>query len=72
VYTKNAIIEAVFTVDGFAAGTWTLVRAKAETVLRVAPFARLAPKDRAAVVAEGQDLLRFLAPDANSSGVRFV
>jgi hypothetical protein len=72
VYTKNAIVEAVFTVDGFAAGTWTLVRAKAETVLRVAPFARLAPKDRAAVVAEGQDLLRFLAPDAKSSGVRFV
>src|SRR5438874_5247269 len=41
VYTKNAIVEAVFTVDGFAAGTWGLVRTKGEAILRVAPFARL-------------------------------
>jgi len=72
VYTKNAIVEAVVMVDGFAAGTWTLVRAKDEAVLRVSPFARLAPKDRAAVEAEGHDLLAFLAPDVKNIGVRFA
>ena len=72
VYTKNAIVEAVVMVDGFAAGTWIVARAKAEAVLRIAPFARLAPKDRVAVETEGRDLLRFLAPDAKNSAVRFV
>src|SRR5437867_10236670 len=38
VYSKNAIVEAVVMLDGFAAGTWTLARAKEEAVLRVTPF----------------------------------
>jgi hypothetical protein len=70
VYTKNAIVEAVVTVDGFAAGTWSLDRAKNEAVLRVAPFARLAPRDRVAVETEADALLAFLAPDATTVGVR--
>lgn len=72
VYTKNAIVEAVVMVDGFAAGTWRLDRAKNEAVLAVAPFARLAHRDRRAVEAEGQALLSFLASDANTVGVRFL
>ncbi|MDQ2914805.1 MAG: winged helix DNA-binding domain-containing protein [Chloroflexota bacterium] len=72
VYTKNAIVEAVVMVDGFAAATWGLVRAKDEVVLRVAPFARLTSRDRAAVEAEGEDLLRFLAPDTTTFGIRFL
>jgi hypothetical protein len=72
VYTKNAIVEAVVMVDGFAAGTWRLDRAKDGAVLAVAPFARLAPRDRRAVEAEGQNLLSFLAPDANIVRVRFL
>lgn len=70
VYTKNAIVEAVVTVDGFAAGTWSLVRAKNEAVLRVSPFARLSAKDRVAVETEADALLGFLAPDATTVGVR--
>jgi winged helix DNA-binding protein len=72
VYTKNAIVEAVVMVDGFAAGTWGLVRAKDEAVLRVAPFVRLAAMERVTVEAEGQDLVRFLAPDAKTFGVRLA
>jgi hypothetical protein len=72
VYSKNAIVEAVVTVDGFAAGTWSLVRAKNEAVLRVSPFARLAPRDRVAIEAEGDALLGFLAPEAKAAGVRFA
>jgi hypothetical protein len=70
VYAKNAIVEAVVTVDGFAAGTWGLVRAKNEAVLQVAPFARLRPKDRVAVETEADALLAFLAPAATTVGVR--
>jgi Winged helix DNA-binding domain len=72
VYSKNAIVEAVVMVDGFAAGTWSLVRAKNDAVLRIAPFARIAPRDRVAVEAEGETLLQFLAPDATVAGVRFA
>jgi len=72
VYSKNAIVEAVVTVDGFAAGTWSLVRAKTEAVLRVSPFARLAPRDRAAIETEGRALIAFLAPEATAAGVRFA
>jgi hypothetical protein len=72
VYTKNAIVEAVVLVDGFAAGTWRFVRARDEAVIEVAPFARLAPRDRVAVEKEGRDLISFLAPDAKTAGVRFA
>ena len=70
VYSKNAIIEAVFLVDGFAAGTWGLRRAKSEALLVVSPFGRLSPKDRAAVRDEAEVLARFLVPDATTIGVR--
>jgi len=72
IYSKNGIIEAVVLVDGFAAGTWGLVRTRNEAVLRVSAFARLAARERVAVDAEGDALLQFLAPDATIAGVRFV
>ena len=72
IYSKNGIIEAVVLVDGFAAGTWGLVRTRNEAVLRVSAFARLAARERVAVDAEGDALLQFLAPDATVAGVRFV
>jgi hypothetical protein len=72
VYSKNAIIEAVFIIDGYAAGTWGLDRGKREAVLRCAPFARLSARDRAAIEDEGERLTRFLAPDAGATGVRFT
>jgi hypothetical protein len=70
IYAKNGIIEAVVLVDGFAAGTWGLEPSKMEVLLRVVPFARLAPRDRTAVIDEGERLARFLAPDAKTTGVR--
>jgi len=70
IYAKNGIIEAVVLVDGFAAGTWGLEPSKTEALLRVVPFARLAPRDRTAVIDEGERLARFLAPDAKTTGAR--
>ena len=71
VYSKNAIIEAVVLVDGFAAGTWAVERTKRDAVLRVAPFRRMVASERAAVEGEGEGLLAFLAGEATARGVRF-
>ena len=70
VYSKNAIIEAVFLVDGWAAGTWVLATTKSDAVVRIRPFGPLAPAARAAAVEEGEALARFMAPDAKTHGAR--
>ena len=70
VYSKNAIIEAVFLVDGWAAGTWALTRTKSDSVVRIRPFGPLAPAVRTAAVEEGEALARFMTPDAKTHGAR--
>ena len=72
IYSNNAIIEAVLLVDGAVEGIWALERTKGEAILRIKPFAKLAPKDRAEAAAEGERLARFMAPDATVHGVRFT
>jgi len=72
VYSKNAIIEAVFLVDGLAAGTWSLEMTKADAVLRIVPFGTLARGDRTAALAEAETLARFMAPEAKTHGARVV
>ena len=70
IYSKNGIIEATFLVDGFVAGTWSVVRTKRDAVIALHPFARLAPADRTAALAEAERLARFAVPDANVHGAR--
>jgi hypothetical protein len=70
VYSKNAIIEAVFLVDGLAAGTWSLETTRADAVLRIVPFGTLARSDRTAALAEAETLARFMAPEAKTHGAR--
>lgn len=72
VYSKNAIIEAVFLVDGLASGTWSLVTTKAEAVVSIRPFGTLGRADRAATIDEGERLARFMAPDAQTRGARIA
>jgi hypothetical protein len=72
VYSKNAIIEAVFLVDGLAAGTWSLETTRADAVLRIRPFRTLARGDRAAALTEGKKLARFMAPEAKTHGARIA
>ena len=71
IYSNNAIIEAVLLVDGAVEGIWGLERTKSDAILRVKPFAKLAPKHRAEAAAEGERLARFMAPEAKVHGVRF-
>jgi hypothetical protein len=70
VYSKNAIVEAVFLVDGLAAGTWSLTTTKGDAVVRIQPFGTLARSDRAAAIVEGEAVARFMAPDAKVHGAR--
>ena len=58
-------------VDGFAAARWKLDAERTRATLRVEPFGRLAPADRAAVSQEGERLAAFLAPEAEGRSVRF-
>jgi hypothetical protein len=69
-YSKNGIIEASLLVDGFVAGMWTLERRNADAVVHIHPFAKLAPRDRTAALAEGEQLARFMSPEAKIHGAK--
>jgi hypothetical protein len=59
-------------VDGFLAGAWRLRREGAAATLVVGPQRPLPAGDRAAVEAEADRLLAFLAADAQTKQVRFT
>ncbi len=73
-YKKQVIFSAevwtTFLVDGFVAGRWTIAVRQKEAVLELRPFAKLARADRAALIDEGERLVRFYAPESRSHGVR--
>lgn len=68
---KNLRVPAVFLVDGFAAGGWSLTATKTRATLTAVPFGALAKGAKDALVAEGEALLRFVAPEAKTVGVAF-
>jgi hypothetical protein len=59
-----------FLVDGLVAGVWSTVVTRGAAVLTVTPFARLPRAVSAAVVAEGEALVRFAEPAAKTHAVR--
>jgi hypothetical protein len=59
-----------FLVDGFAAGTWKIVRQRGAATLNVDPFEPLSGRDAAAVSEEGARLLAFLSPGVESLDAR--
>jgi hypothetical protein len=73
-FRKHVIFSAevwqTYLVDGFVAGRWTIAVRPKEAILELKPFKPLARGDRAALVAEGESLVRFYAPDARAHGVR--
>ncbi|HYV22000.1 MAG TPA: winged helix DNA-binding domain-containing protein [Candidatus Bathyarchaeia archaeon] len=66
----SAEVWTTFLVDGFVAGRWTIAVRPKEAVLELRPFKPLAPADRAALVEEGEGLVRFYAPESKTHGVR--
>ena len=73
-YRRQVIFSAevwqTYLLDGFVAGRWTIAVSPKEAVVELKPFTRLGPADRAALVAEGERLVRFYAPEARVHGVR--
>jgi len=67
--TKNLIVPATFLVDGFIAGLWTIERKKRAATLMLKPFAPLSKQARNALMEEGDALLRFVEPDAETFSV---
>ena len=65
VVTKNLRVNAVFLVDGEAAGLWSVERKRATATLKLRPFVRLPAAVRAEVTAEAEAALRFVQPDAS-------
>ena len=63
---------AVFLLDGFTAGTWTIARGRGTATLTVRPFAPLSAEEGAALTDEGNRLLAFVAADAREHGVQFA
>jgi hypothetical protein len=69
--TGVAMRTCPFLLDGFIAGTWRIDRRRSGAILTVAPFARLAKNDAAALADEGLRLLEFAAPE-DAHDVRFL
>ena len=67
---RNSTTLATFLVDGAVAGTWRVERAKTSAVLRLAPFAPLPRRARRELAEEGERLIRFHEPEADSYRVR--
>jgi len=71
--SPNGVIAATFLLDGRVAGTWAVTRERLAATGRsrrelatvtVRPFAPVSARDRRAVLAEAEPLVRFMADDA--------
>lgn len=69
---KNLRVPAVFLVDGFAAGNWSLAATKTKATLTAVPFGTLTKAAKEALTAEGEALLRFVAPEAKTVEVVYT
>ena len=69
--TKNLHVPATFLINGRVAGTWKIERAEKSATLNIHPFAPLPTKAKAELKHEGEPLLHFVEPEANSSIMQF-
>lgn len=72
VIAVNGDVRQTFTVDGWIAGGWEVERRPGSATLLLQPFSRLAADARAELEVEGEALLRFVEPDAESYAIRVV
>lgn len=69
VIQKNGDVLQTILLDGIVSGTWTAAVTRGEAILTITPFAKLVRTDRAALVDEGEHLIRFIEPEAKRHGV---
>ena len=68
--TRNGMVPGTVLVDGFVRGTWKRERTREKATLAIEPFEPLTKKDREALVAEGERLVRFIGEGAEAFEVR--
>lgn len=66
----NGQIGGTFLLDGLIRGTWKIRRERGAAVLAIAPFARLRPRETAALTEEAEGLLAFAAGEAQGHDIR--
>jgi hypothetical protein len=66
----SAEVWTTFLVDGFVAGRWRIAGTPRQAVLELLPFKRLGKSDKAALVDEGERLVRFYYPESKIHGVK--
>jgi len=72
VYLPGLRVAATILVNGFVRGAWKIEKTKTAATLVIEPFDKLTKKDRAALIEEGERLVRFVEPQAKSFEVRFT
>jgi DNA glycosylase AlkZ-like len=72
VLSKNLQVRATFFVNGLVAGAWKTERKKKAATLVLEPFEKLPKKTLGALEAEGEVLLRFIEPDADTHDIRYA
>ena len=70
VFLPGLRVRATFLVDGFVRGAWKMEKKRGRAALLLDPFEKLSKRDQAALVEEGERLLRFVEPEAKSFEVR--
>jgi hypothetical protein len=71
--TKNLLVRATFTVDGFVAGTWSVARKGKKASLTITPFeGTKIGKAAHRLTEEGDALVRFIEPDASAHDVELA
>jgi hypothetical protein len=72
VFLSAGRVRSTILVDGFVRGAWKIETTKTAAALVIEPFAPLAPADRAALVDEGEQLLRFVEDRSQTLDIRFA
>lgn len=70
VYLTAGRVRSVFLVDGFTAGAWKVEKGKGKATLVIEPFAPLGAQDKKEVLAEGEQLLRWIEASAKEYDLR--
>lgn len=66
---KNGVFPGTFLVDGFLRGSWRITKQRKAATLTISPWAKVSKKDSAALAREGERMLEFAAPTADTKEV---
>lgn len=72
VYLPGLRVAPTILVDGFVRGAWKIEKTKDAATLVIEPFDKLTRHDRAALVEEGESLIRLAEAKSKSFEVRFA